>query len=73
MSQSIKKGFQNVLFENSIDESFMGISDSKISFLSLSKKEKKADLYSNTKNIPFNKLNPEFQKILIEEFTDFPL
>ena len=40
---SVKKGFQNFLIESKNNEWFMGISNSKVSFLSLSKKEKKAE------------------------------
>jgi len=67
---SIKKGFQNYSFESEKKESFIGISDSIISFLSLSNKETNKDIYSDTKNVRFNELNPEFKQILKQEFLD---
>jgi len=67
---SIKKGFQNYSFEIEKKESFVGISKSIISFLSLSNRETNKDIYSDIKNVRFNELNPEFKQILKQEFLD---
>jgi len=67
---SIKKKFQYFLLENQKNESLMGISESTISFLSLLDKNDNEDIYSNTKNVRFNELNPEFKQILKQEFLD---
>ncbi len=67
---SIKKGVQYLLFESQKNESLMGISNSIISFLSLSNEKNNEDIYSDTKNVRFNELNPEFKQILKQEFLD---
>ena len=58
------------LFENKNNETYIRISNGIISFLSLSNKDNNADVYSNTKNIPFKELDPEFKQILKKEFAD---
>ena len=67
---SIKKGLQNYSFESEKKESYIGISDSIISFFSLSNKKNNKDIYSDTKNVRFNELNPEFKQILKQEFLE---
>lgn len=67
---SIKNNAQYLLLENQKNESLIGISESTISFLSLSNKDNNKDIYSNTKNVSFSELNPEFKQILKQEFLD---
>ena len=68
-SNSIKRSLENFLVESNDNELFMAISESKVSFLSLNEKKKKADIYSNTRNMLFNELDKEFKNILKNEFT----
>jgi hypothetical protein len=74
MIKMISKSFNNDIpyfFKKSQkNESLFGISDSTISFLSLTNKKSSRDIYSDTKNIQFNELNPEFKQILKQEFLD---
>ncbi|MFX1444759.1 MAG: hypothetical protein ACFFHV_15210 [Promethearchaeota archaeon] len=58
------------LFESKNKESYSGISNAIVSFLSLSNKIKKTDVCLTTKNIPFKELVPECKQILKQEFGD---
>ena len=69
-SGSIKKDIQYFLYGSQKNESLMGISDSTISFLSLSNKKNNEDTYSDIKNVKFGELNREFKQILKQEFLD---
>ena len=68
-SGSIKKDGQYSLLNIKNNESLMGISESIISFKSLSNNNHK-DIYSNTKHVKFSELNSEFKQILKQEFLD---
>ena len=68
-SGTIKNNVQNFLLENKNNESIMGISESTISFMSLSNNNNE-DIYSDTKNVNISELNPEFKQILKQEFLD---
>ncbi|MFX1453539.1 MAG: hypothetical protein ACFFCM_22100 [Promethearchaeota archaeon] len=48
----------------------MGITESTISFMTLSNNKNNKDIYSDTKNVEFSELNPEFKQILKQEFLD---
>ena len=58
------------LFERKNNESYIGISNAIISFLSLSKKKHQKDIYKDTKELSFNELDTEFKKIMKKEFAE---
>jgi hypothetical protein len=69
-SGTVKNDVQNFVLESQYNESLIGISESTIPFMSLSNNNKNEDIYSDTKNIKFSELNPEFKHILKQEFLD---
>lgn len=50
------------------DNSVVDVLNAIVSFLSLSKKDNLPDIYSGAENIPFEQRDPEFKKILMDEF-----
>lgn len=58
------------LFEYRDKESYIGISNALISFLSLSNKKHTKTNYINTKKLSFDELDPEFKKIMMDEFDE---
>jgi hypothetical protein len=68
-SESIKKNGLYSFLESQYNESLMGISESIISFASLSNCNHK-DIYSDTKYVKISELNPKFKQILKQEFLD---
>lgn len=60
----------STLFERKNNESYIGISNAIISFLSLSKKKHQKDIYKDTKELSFNELDTEFKKIMKKEFAE---
>ncbi|MFW9898745.1 MAG: hypothetical protein ACFFDO_05735 [Candidatus Thorarchaeota archaeon] len=52
------------------DNAVVDVLNAIVSFLSLSKNENSPDIYSGTEDIPFEKKDPEFKKIMEEEFAD---
>jgi hypothetical protein len=69
-SGSTKNKNQNFKFEDKKDDIFLGVLKSSISFLSFSKKTENLDIYTKIKDIPIYELNPEFKRILKQEFTN---
>ena len=65
----IKKNVQDSFLENQYNESLMAISESVISFASLSNNNHK-DIYYDTKHVKISEINPEFKQILKKEFLD---
>jgi len=63
--------FQSVtkLFENYPQESFLGISEAIVSFLSLNN-NKSPKNYKDSKEIPFKDTDPQIKRIMKEEFID---
>lgn len=51
-------------------ETFYDVSNLVISFLNLPKKRTQLDMYQNMKKISFKNIDPEFQRILKQEFAD---
>ena len=58
------------LFEHRDKESYMGISETIISFLSLSDKKNRNSGYLNSNIISFNNLDNEFKQIMKKEFAE---
>jgi len=58
------------LFERKNNETYIGISNALISFLSLSQKKHQKDIYKDTKEMLFNELDPKFKKIMKKEFVE---
>lgn len=58
------------LFECKNKESFTGISNAIISFLSLSERKNQKDQYQDTKELSFKQLDPEFRDIMKKEFAE---
>ena len=68
---SNEKSFSQSGFRTRYDESdIANISKAIVSFLSLSNKITRPDIYSETKDIPIKGVDPEFRKILRQEFID---
>ena len=63
----IKKNVQDSFLEKKYSEELMAISESVISFASLSNNNHK-EIYTDTKQVKISELNPEFKKILKQEF-----
>ena len=61
-----QKGYSTRYDENDITN----ISKAIVSFLSLSNKISRPDIYSGTKDIPVKGVDPEFRKILRQEFVE---
>ena len=68
-SESTKNKNQNFRLEDKKDNLFLGILKSSISFLSFSKKNNNAEISTNNEDIPIYELDPEFKRILKQEFT----
>jgi hypothetical protein len=64
ISQSITN-----LFENTPQESFLGISEAIVSFLSLSNKKSQKN-YKDSKDLPFKDTDSQIKQIMKEEFID---
>ena len=62
-SKFYKRSFLNT-------ETFYDVSNLVISFLNLPKKSTQLDLYQNGTKISFKHIDPEFQRILKQEFSD---
>ena len=56
------------LFECNNKESYIGISNAIVSFLSLSEKKLQKEIYNDTKELSFNELDTEFKNIMKKEF-----